>query len=76
VDNYIAKVWAIEQYYTHPKAEPPTREELEQFQLDKDRLQELQSSYKTVERILGEKEGKYFCKWTNLHYEECTWEGE
>ncbi|KAI9634188.1 putative Chromodomain helicase [Dioszegia hungarica] len=75
VDNYIAKVWAIDQQYRNPGDQwRPTREELEQYQIDKDRTQELHESYKTVERILACKDGKYFCKWTNLQYAECTWE--
>jgi chromodomain-helicase-DNA-binding protein 1 len=70
VENYIAKVWSLEQYY---HSSTPTREELEQYEIDKERVRELQESYKTVERILDEKEERrdggvvtlFFCKWTS-----------
>ncbi|RSH91369.1 hypothetical protein EHS25_009668 [Saitozyma podzolica] len=69
VENYIAKVWSLEQYY---HSSTPTREELEQYEIDKERIRELQESYKSVERILDEKEERrdggvvtlFFCKWT------------
>jgi chromodomain-helicase-DNA-binding protein 1 len=70
VENYIAKVWSLEQYY---HSSTPTREELEQYEIDKERIRELQESYKSVERILDEKEERrdggvvtlFFCKWTS-----------
>ncbi|ORX35357.1 putative transcription regulator [Kockovaella imperatae] len=85
VDNYITKVWTVEQQFRHPAPDAPwkpTSEELEQFEIDKERVKELQESYKVVERILAEKEedrdgevvSMFYCKWTNLQYNECTWE--
>jgi chromodomain-helicase-DNA-binding protein 1 len=63
-------VWSLEQYY---HSSTPTREELEQYEIDKERIRELQESYKSVERILDEKEERrdggvvtlFFCKWTS-----------
>ncbi|WVQ84586.1 hypothetical protein IAT38_006740 [Cryptococcus sp. DSM 104549] len=85
VENYIAKVWTIDQRYHNPAPDAPwkpTSEELEQYEIDKERNKELQESYKIVERVLDEKEEKreegrvtlFFCKWTNLQYSDCTWE--
>ncbi|CAD6582432.1 MAG: hypothetical protein TREMPRED_003281 [Tremellales sp. Tagirdzhanova-0007] len=85
VENYIVKVWTIEQRYYHPAPEAawqPSREEMEQYQIDRERNKEMLESYKVVERILDGKEEKtveglvisYFCKWTNLQYVDCTWE--
>ncbi|KGB76774.2 chromodomain-helicase-DNA-binding protein 1 [Cryptococcus deuterogattii R265] len=85
VENYITKVWAIDQSYRHPAPDAawkPTQEEMEQYEIDKERIKELQESYKVVERVLDEKEEKrkdgrvtlFFVKWTNLQYNDCTWE--
>jgi chromodomain-helicase-DNA-binding protein 1 len=75
VDNYITKIWAAEQSFRHPKDadRKPTREELEQFEIDHQRTKELHESYKVVERILDEKEERrdegvvtlFYCKWTS-----------
>ncbi|KAK6909295.1 hypothetical protein I203_103312 [Kwoniella mangroviensis CBS 8507] len=87
VENYINKIWTLDQQYHHPSPEQtwkPTSEELEQYEIDKERIRELQESYKTIERVLDEKEEwsyekqetltKFFCKWSNLQYADCTWE--
>ncbi|WWC91832.1 uncharacterized protein L201_006779 [Kwoniella dendrophila CBS 6074] len=87
VENYITKIWTLDQQYHNPSPDAPwkpSREELEQYEIDKERIKELQESYKTIERILDEKEElsddrservtKFFCKWTNLQYADCTWE--
>ncbi len=44
VDNYITKVWQPEQNFNKL-----SREEFEQVQIDKERVRELQASYKVVE---------------------------
>ena len=66
VENYIAKVWTVDQYYKDPKV---SREELEQYEIDRERVRDLQESYKKVERVLAEKdeggESHFFCKWTS-----------
>lgn len=84
VENYIQKVWLVEQAYHHPSPDAwkPSREDLEQYEIDRERISELQESYKVVERVVGEKEDfrdgqsvtLFLCKWTNLQYHECTWE--
>ncbi|WRT70120.1 uncharacterized protein IL334_007114 [Kwoniella shivajii] len=85
VENYITKIWTLDQQYHNPSPDAPwkpTREDLEQYEIDKERIKELQESYKIVERVLDEKEeigiqgriSKFFCKWTNLQYSDCTWE--
>jgi chromodomain-helicase-DNA-binding protein 1 len=76
VDNYITKVWQVDQAFRHPAPDAtwkPSQEELEQYEIDKERNQELLESYKIVERILDEKEERreegivtlFFCKWTS-----------
>lgn len=76
VENYITKVWTIDQRYHHPEPDAawkPTQEEMEQYEIDKERIKELQESYKIVERVLDEKEEKrkegratlFFVKWTS-----------
>ncbi|WWC72124.1 uncharacterized protein I206_106084 [Kwoniella pini CBS 10737] len=87
VENYITKIWTLDQHYHNPSPDAPWKpssEELEQYEIDKERIRELQESYKTIERVLDEKEDlsddkservtKFFCKWTNLQYADCTWE--
>ena len=79
VENYIAKVWAIDQSFRNPAPDAPwkpSQEEMEQYEIDKERAKELLESYKIVERILDEKEERreegivslFFCKWNS----ECT----
>lgn len=66
----------MEQAYFHPASEAawqPSREELEQYEIDKERIKEVLESYKTVERILDKKEERrdeslvslFFCKWNS-----------
>ncbi|KAK8853315.1 hypothetical protein IAR55_004019 [Kwoniella newhampshirensis] len=85
VENYITKIWSLDQQYHHPAPDAlwkPTSEELEQYEIDKERIRDLQESYKVIERVLDEKEERrdegrvtlFFCKWTNLQYYDCTWE--
>lgn len=68
-------MWLIDQRFhgKDPEADwTPTREELEQYEIDKERIKEMHESYKVVERILDEKEERnedgnivtlFFCKW-------------
>jgi len=76
VENYVVKVWTVEQAYHHPApgaAWQPSREELEQYEIDSERIKEVLESYKVVERILDQKEERtetglaslFFCKWTS-----------
>ena len=76
VENYIAKVWTVEQQFRHPEPNAPwkpTSEELEQYEIDKERIMDMQASYKVIERVLDEKEEEkddavvamFFCKWTS-----------
>lgn len=60
VDNYIAKVWTAEQNLSKL-----SREEQEQVQIDKERTRDLQESFKVVERVLSEENGRFLCKWTS-----------
>lgn len=60
VDNYITKVWQPEQNFGKL-----SREEFEQVQIDKERVRDLQASYKVVERVLAEQDNKFLCKWTS-----------
>lgn len=82
VENYISKVWTVDQQFHNPAPDAPwkpSQEELEQYEIDKERNRELLESYKVVERILDEKEERrdsgvvtlFFCKWTSeqrLHF--------
>jgi chromodomain-helicase-DNA-binding protein 1 len=75
VENYINKVWVVDQRFQGKDEEyKPTREEVEQYQIDKERIKDMHESYKVVERILNEKEERneegslvtlFFCKWTS-----------
>lgn len=75
VENYINKVWIVDQRFQGKDEEwKPTREEIEQYQIDKERIKDMHESYKIVERILNEKEERneegnlatfFFCKWTS-----------
>lgn len=53
-------------------------EERETINLDKEREKEEWETYKIVERIISSRTSdsspEYFCKWTNLNYDQCTWE--
>lgn len=76
VDNYI-KSYKI--YMERLKDADLSREEQETILLDKEREKEEFETYKTVERVIAQREGEggvveYFVKWNNLNYEHCTWE--
>ncbi|KAG5654408.1 hypothetical protein H0H81_003232 [Sphagnurus paluster] len=76
VDNYIKgyKIWQ-----SRLAAPGLTREDIEALHLDKEREKEDLETFRIVERILSHREAEtgdmeYFCKWTGLNYEHCTWE--
>ncbi|GLB37603.1 putative DUF4208 [Lyophyllum shimeji] len=76
VDNYI-KAYKIWQSRIH--APGLSREEVEALMLDKEREKEDLETFRIVERIIAHRENdegemEYFCKWTGLNYEHCTWE--
>ncbi|KAJ7594285.1 SNF2 family N-terminal domain-containing protein [Mycena floridula] len=75
VDNYIRayKLWQARVSATNLSSE-----DREALYLDKEREKEDLETFRTVERIVAIREGargiEYFCKWTGLNYEHCTWE--
>ncbi|KAG6866711.1 hypothetical protein C0991_011370 [Blastosporella zonata] len=76
VDNYIKayKLWE-----SRLNAPGLTREDREILLLDKEREKEDLETFRTVERIIDQRENsdgevEYFCKWSGLNYEHCTWE--
>ncbi|KAG6898168.1 hypothetical protein C0992_004155 [Termitomyces sp. T32_za158] len=76
VDNYIKayKVW--EARLNSPGL---SREDREILLLDKEREKEDLETFRTVERVIDQRENdsgevEYFCKWCGLNYEHCTWE--
>lgn len=76
VDNYIK---AYKAYEERLKAPDLSQEDREVLFLDKEREKEEYETYKTVERIISQREGEtgqveYFVKWNNLNYDNCTWE--
>ncbi|KAJ7091217.1 SNF2 family N-terminal domain-containing protein [Mycena epipterygia] len=76
VDNYIK---AYKLWQARVTAPGISREDVEALQIDKEREKEELETFKTVERIVAHREGatgemEYFCKWTALNYEHCTWE--
>ncbi|KZT08349.1 transcription regulator [Laetiporus sulphureus 93-53] len=76
VDNYIKAYKAYQERVTSPDL---SREDKEILLLDKEREKEELETYKTVERIISQRENaegqvEYFCKWNGLNYDHCTWE--
>ncbi|GJE92206.1 SNF2 family N-terminal domain-containing protein [Phanerochaete sordida] len=76
VDNYIKAHKAWLERVNLPGL---TREDKEAVLLDKEREKEEFETYKTVERIIAQRENadsqvEYFVKWNNLNYDHCTWE--
>ena len=76
VDNYIK---AHKIYQARLRTPDLSREDCETLLLEKEREREEQESYKTVERVISQRQAtdgevEYFCKWTCLGYEHCTWE--
>ncbi|KAF9793017.1 SNF2 family N-terminal domain-containing protein [Thelephora terrestris] len=76
VDNYI-KAYKI--YQARLRAPDLSREDYETLLLNKEREKEEQENFKKVERVISQRQAvdgqvEYFCKWTGLGYEHCTWE--
>ncbi len=76
VDNYV-KAYKI--YLDRLAAPDLSREDYETLLLDKEREKEELETFKTIERIISQRETEsqqveYFCKWNGLNYEHCTWE--
>ncbi|KAH8107880.1 SNF2 family N-terminal domain-containing protein [Cristinia sonorae] len=76
VDNYIKTYKFYQDRLNDPSL---SREDHEVLLLDKEREKEDLETYKTVERIIAQRETadnqvEYFCKWNGLNYEHCTWE--
>ncbi|KAG9012481.1 hypothetical protein FRB94_005798 [Tulasnella sp. JGI-2019a] len=80
VDNYIKSIILPERaILSNPQT---TKEDLETFNVDKERKLEWLEGCKIVERVVaarakagGTAHGlEYFCKWQGLAYSECTWE--
>ncbi|KAG6833521.1 hypothetical protein H0H87_005172 [Tephrocybe sp. NHM501043] len=76
VDNYIKayKLWE-----SRLNAPGLTSEDREILLLDKERQKEDLETFRTVERVIDQRENaegevEYFCKWCILNYEHCTWE--
>ncbi|KAG6920300.1 hypothetical protein DXG01_005069 [Tephrocybe rancida] len=77
VDNYIK---AYKLYESRLNSAGLTSEEREILLLDKEREKEDLETFRTVERVIDQRtndetgEEEYFCKWSGLNYEHCTWE--
>jgi chromodomain-helicase-DNA-binding protein 1 len=75
VDNYIKNFKLYQSRLATPNL---SREDAEAIMLDKEREKEEWETNKIIERIISHRDGEntteYFCKWTNLYYEHCTWE--
>ena len=85
VDNYIKSVFLREKALrSDPNA---SREDLEALEIEKQRQAEMIESFKTVERIIDQRDNEankeipyphlaYLVKWKGLPYADCTWEAE
>lgn len=77
VDNYIKAYKMYQARLTDPHLSP---EDAEALLLDKEREKQDLETFKTVERIVAQRDSpatgdpEYFCKWHGLAYEHCTWE--
>jgi chromodomain-helicase-DNA-binding protein 1 len=87
VDNYIKNVWARDAAFQSRRAAGEiSPEEVEAYQLEKERIKENLEQCRNVERIVcarnrpledGTSTTDYFIKWKGgLTYEHCTWESE
>lgn len=80
VTNYIkAVVQPLNDIKQNPDA---TREDLEAVQIQRERQRELLASYRTVERVIAQRDSgatkevpyphvEYLCKWKGLSYADC-----
>ena len=85
VSNYIKAVWQpMHDISTNPHA---TREDLEALQIQRERQRALLESFRTVERVIAQRDNpptkevpythtQYLCKWKELGYDQCSWESE
>ncbi|WFD22226.1 DNA helicase [Malassezia equina] len=85
VTNYIKSVWQpMHDIATDPEA---TREDLETLQIQRERQRELLETYRTVERVIAQRDETptkevpythtaYLCKWKDLGYDNASWESE
>lgn len=85
VTNYIKSVWQpMHDIATDPEA---TREDLETLQIQRERQRELLETYRTVERVIAQRDEAptkdvpythtaYLCKWKDLGYDNASWESE
>ncbi|KAL4402912.1 ATP-dependent DNA helicase Hrp3 [Malassezia pachydermatis] len=85
VTNYIKSVWQpMHAIATDPEA---TREDLETLQIQRERQRELLETYRTVERVIAQRDSpatkevpythtEYLCKFKGLGYDKCWWESE
>ena len=85
VSNYIKSVWQpLHDISTNPDA---TREDVEALQIQRERQRELLELFRTVERVIAQRDSpptkdvpyahaEYLCKWKELGYDQCSWESE
>ncbi|TFK26522.1 transcription regulator [Coprinopsis marcescibilis] len=75
VDNYIK---AYKQWKSRLDSPDLSSEDKELLLLQKEREKEDLELFRNVERIVAHRdtnlETEYFCKWSGLNYEHCTWE--
>lgn len=77
IDNYIK---SYKMYQARLRDPNLNREDAEALLLDKEREKQDLETFKTVERVVSQRESpqdggvEYFCKWQGLAYEHCTWE--
>ncbi|TFL01506.1 SNF2 family N-terminal domain-containing protein [Pterulicium gracile] len=75
VENYVKNYRIYQQQLNRPRL---TSEEKEILLFEKEKEQEDWEAFKTVERIITHRQSDagedYFCKFTGLGYQHCTWE--
>ncbi|KAG2178391.1 hypothetical protein INT44_001543 [Umbelopsis vinacea] len=83
VENYIkSNIYEVARFRRHPDT---TKEEIEQHDINIERNRAELEEWKTVERVIGMRDGvavddrgflttEYLCKWKGLRYDNCTWE--
>ncbi|PWN33327.1 uncharacterized protein FA14DRAFT_161237 [Meira miltonrushii] len=85
VENYVKQIWTAQNaLLTDPTV---SKEEVEAVEIEKERVRDTLESYKTVERIISQRDSPpsnefpykhvtFLCKWKGLPYADCTWEAE
>lgn len=76
LENYIKRTWTEDvRLMTDPDISP---EDKEKCMLDKEKVTDAIDDYKTVERVIGDREAEegteYLVKWKGLFYDNATWE--